>query len=263
MNTVTELSQASGSDFPDEWYEVAGEGLFWFEWRFRAFLGQLDALSIPLSSQWHGLDIGCGHGVIRGQIEKATSWTSDGVDLNRLALAQNNTKVGESYYYDIHDRLPEFSNRYDFLFLFDVLEHLEHPIDFIESALYHLRPGGLLFVNVPALNSMLSGYDETVGHLRRYDKPMLTREARASSLRVLDLRYWGCAMLPYLLVRKLMPRLGASTRTTIRRGVVPHPWAEWPISKIMKLETDYLGNPPLGTSLLMAAEKAADDEKVP
>jgi 2-polyprenyl-3-methyl-5-hydroxy-6-metoxy-1,4-benzoquinol methylase len=255
VNVVTELSQVSGSDFPDEWYEVAGERLFWFEWRFRAFLGQLEALSIPLDANWHGLDIGCGHGVIRGQIERATAWTSDGADLNQLALAKNDTKSGESYYYDIHDRRPEFADRYDFLFLFDVLEHLEHTTEFIESALYHLRPGGLLFVNVPALNSMLSGYDEVVGHLRRYDRTTLRREADAAGLRVRDLRYWGFAMLPYLLVRKLMPRGNTSTRKAIEQGVVPLPWAERPILELMKLETAYLRNPILGTSLLMIAEK--------
>jgi hypothetical protein len=97
MSNVKELSQVSSSDFPDEWYEVAGEGLFWFEWRFRAFLRQLEALSILLNARWHGLDIGCGHGVIRRQIERSTSWTTDGADLNRLALAQNDTESGESY----------------------------------------------------------------------------------------------------------------------------------------------------------------------
>lgn len=255
MNDVKELSQASGSDFPDEWYEVAGEGLFWFEWRFRAFLRQLEALSIPFDAQWHGLDIGCGHGVIRRQLENSTSWTSDGADLNRLALAQNSTRAGESYYYDIHDRRPELADRYDFLILFDVLEHLDQPTEFLESALYHLRPGGLLFVNVPALNSMLSGYDEVVGHLRRYNKSTLRQHADDVGLRVRDLRYWGFAMLPYLLMRKLKPRCNTSTRTAIQRGVVPHPWAESSILQLMKLETNYLRDPFLGTSVLMVAEK--------
>ena len=255
MSAVKELSQVTGSDFPDEWYEVAGEGLFWFEWRFRAFLAQLDALSIPLDAPWHGLDIGCGHGVIRGQIERKTSWTSDGADLNRPALAQNDTRSGESFYYNIHDRRPEFADRYDFLVLFDVLEHLQQPTEFIESALYHLRPGGLLFINVPALNSMLSGYDAVVGHLRRYNRSSLQRQADDAGLHVRDLRYWGFAMLPYLLLRKLMPRGNASTRKSIERGVVPHPWAKRPILQLMKLETETLKNPFLGTSLLMVAEK--------
>jgi len=31
-----------------------------------------------------------------------------------------------------------------------------------------LRPGGWLFVNVPALPALASAYDRAVGHLRRY-----------------------------------------------------------------------------------------------
>ena len=255
MNVVKELSLGPASDFPNEWYDVTGEGLFWFEWRFRAFLGELGALSIPVDATWHGLDIGCGHGVIRGQVERETSWTTDGADLNRTALAQNHTRSGEAYYYDIHDRRPEFADRYDFLILFDVLEHLEHTREFLESALYHLRPGGLVFVNVPALQTFLSGFDEVVGHHRRYNKATLRREADPVGLRVRDLRYWGFAMLPYLVLRKLMPKGKQSARETIERGVVPPPWAERAILQIMKLETDYLKNPLLGTSVLMVAEK--------
>jgi SAM-dependent methyltransferase len=257
MNAVTELSQGVTPDFPDEWYEVASEGLFWFEWRFRAFLGQLASLEVPLDASWHGLDIGCGHGVVRRQIENGTAWTTDGADLNRLALEKNDTRTGESYYYDIHQRRPEFADHYDFLILFDVLEHLEHTREFLDSALYHLRPGGLLFVNVPALNGLLSGYDEIVGHHRRYDKSTLRAEAAAVDLQVLDLRYWGFAMLPYLVLRKLMPRGGGSTRKAISRGVEPPAqWTERPILEIMKLETTFLRNPVLGTSVLMVAKKS-------
>jgi SAM-dependent methyltransferase len=256
MNALKELSRSSASDFPDEWYEVTGQGLFWFEWRFRAFLAQLEALSIPLDAKWHGLDIGYVHGVTRGQIERATAWTTDGADLNREALLQNDTKSGESYHYDIHDRRPEFADRYDFLILFDVLEHLDRTSEFLESALYHLRPAGLLFVNVPALNRLSSGYDEVVGHRRRYEKSTLRREADAVGLNVRDLRYWGFSMLPYLVLRKLMPRGNESTHKAITRGVVPPAkWTERPILQIMKLETAHMRNPVLGTSLLMAAEK--------
>ena len=256
MGAVIELSQGPASDFPDEWYEVAGEELFWFEWRFRAFLSQLNAIGIDLGVAWHGLDIGCGHGVVRNQIEDATAWTTDGADLNRVALAQIRTRAGESFYYDIHDRRVELAERYDFLILFDVIEHLERTTEFLESALHHLRPGGLIFVNVPAIDSLRSHYDEVVGHLRRYSKATLREEANAVDLRLLDLRYWGFSMLPYLALRKWTVPNSAGTRKAIQRGVVPPaPWTERPILEIMKLETRFLQNPLLGASLLMVAEK--------
>jgi SAM-dependent methyltransferase len=258
MSAVTALSSGPRPDFPDEWYEVAGEDLFWFEWRFRAFLGQLEALGVPLDGPWHGLDIGCGHGVTRGQLEHATRWTTDGADLNREALDQNRTRAGTAYYYDIHDRRAELEGRYDFLLIFDVLEHLAEPRAFVESALHHLKPGGLLFVNVPALDGLLSRYDEVVGHLRRYDMKTLRAEVEGSGVEVLDLRYWGFSMLPYLVLRRFLSRGTVSKRQVIERGVAPPmPWTEWPIRQIMKLETRLLSSPVLGTSLLLAAKKPA------
>jgi len=257
MNAVKELSEGPPANFPDEWYEVAGEGLFWFEWRFRAFLGQLDALAISRDSAWHGLDIGCGHGVVRGQIEKSTSWTTDGADLNRLALGRNRTRSGESFYYDIHDQRPELVARYDFLILFDILEHVEDTRDFLESALFHLKPGGWLFLNVPALDDLRSRYDHVMGHLRRYDKDSLRSEAARGGLVVRDLRYWGFSMLPYLVMRKLMSGRKVSDRRVISRGMEPPaPWMERWILQVMRLETKFLRDPFLGTSLLMAAVKS-------
>lgn len=256
MAAVTELSEGPASDFPDEWYEVAGEGLFWFEWRFRAFLSQLDALGTARDNNWHGLDIGCGHGVVRHQIEAASTWTTDGADLNRDALAQNHTRQGETFYYDVHDRRPELAGHYDFLILFDVLEHLERTTEFLESALHHLRPGGLLFVNVPAIDRLRSRYDEVVGHLRRYSKTSLGEQAAVVGLEVRDMRYWGFSMLPYLALRKLIMPRRAGAREVIQRGVLPPvAWAERPILAIMKLETNYLRKPFLGASLLMVAAK--------
>ena len=261
MSAVIELSSRPETDFPEEWYEVAGEGLFWFEWRFRAFLGQLDSIGISLETPLHGLDIGCGHGVARAQIEQATAWTTDGADLNRQALDQNETRAGVAYYYDINDRRPELACKFDFALLFDVLEHLAEPREFVESALFHLKPGGLLFINVPALNDLFSQYDDVIGHLRRYDKTTLRAEVEGPGVEQLDLRFWGFSMLPYLVARKIMSSDSRAKRRVIERGLAPPAgWTEWPILQIMKLETRLLRRPFLGTSLLLAARKAPATE---
>lgn len=258
MNPIRDLSLVSASDFPEEWYEITAEGHFWLEWRFRAFLNQLDALGVPRDAAWRGLDVGCGHGVVRRQIERHTAWTTDGADLNRNALGQNDTQRGEALLYNVHERRPELAGAYDFVVLFDVIEHIEKVGEFIESVLFHLRPGGWLFVNVPALDRFRSTYDTVVGHLRRYDKPMLSRELLAHPLEMRDLRYWGFCMLPYLWVRKVMAPRDASIAQVIEKGVLPpRPWMNNWILRIMRAETAVLKNPFVGTSLLCAAVKNA------
>ncbi len=258
VNAVTELSAVPASAFPEEWYEIVPEGHFWLDWRFRAFLGQLGALGISREVPWRGLDVGCGHGMVRRQLEESSAWITDGADLDREGLAQNRTRRGETFVYDIHDRRPEFADRYDFALLFDVLEHIEDRQPFLESVLYHLKPGGWLFLNVPALQSLHSHFDRVMGHVCRYNRRTLRAEARNAGLAVRDLRYWGCAMLPYLVVRKLASRRAAPARHVIERGVLPPaPWMDRWIRGIMRVETAWLRRPLLGTSLLMAAVKPA------
>jgi SAM-dependent methyltransferase len=255
-STVRVLSSVASSDFPDEWYELAAEGHFWLEWRFRAFANQLATLGVSVDAPWHGLDVGCGHGMVRRQIEHATAWTTDGADLNVGALEQNRTRSGESFVYDIHDRRAELAGRYDFVVLFDVIEHLDEPGPFLDSALHHLKPGGWLFVNVPALASMRSTYDDAVGHVRRYSAPTLRAELAPYALEIRDVRYWGFSMLPYLVVRKLNALRGQGVGKVIERGILPpKAWMNAWIVRIMRCETRWLRNPPLGTSLLAAAVK--------
>lgn len=255
MSAIKELSTGAVSDFPARWYEITAEGHFWIEWRFRAFLAQVEALGLSRTTGWRGLDIGCGHGAVRRQIERSTAWITDGADLNREALAQNSTRGGETFLYDIHERQPGLAASYDFVLLFDVLEHVEQTHAFLESVLYHLKPGGWLFLDVPALNGLSSGYDRVVGHLRRYNRRTVRAELDAHALNVRDLRYWGFSMLPYLAMRKLMSSRGMSPSQVIERGLPPNPWLNRWICAIMELETAHLRNPILGTSLLAAAVK--------
>ena len=256
MNTIKELSAIAESDFPSEWYEIIADGHFWPEWRFRAFLTQLDGLGISRSTRWRGLDIGCGHGVVRRQIEGCTAWITDGADLNRTALAQNRTQSGETLLYDIHERQPGLAESYDFVVLFDVLEHVADTQAFLCSVVYHLKPGGWLFLNVPALNSLSSAFDRVMGHLRRYNRRTLRAEFDSQTVDVRDIRYWGFSMLPYLVLRKLTSSRGASVPRVIERGVLPpKPWMNRWILRAMEIETAHLRNPIVGTSLLAAAIK--------
>ena len=54
--------------------------------------------------------------------------------------------------------------------LFDVLEHIPDTQPFLSSVIRHIKLNGFLLINVPALQTLYSKYDETVGHVRRYNK---------------------------------------------------------------------------------------------
>jgi SAM-dependent methyltransferase len=249
MSPVTVLSEVRPQAFPDDWYDLSSAGHFWFRWRLAALLGALRGAGADLAAPGRVLDVGCGSGVLAGQLEQATAWTVDGTDLNMAALERCAPRRGRTFYYDVTAERPELLDGYDAVLLCDVLEHLPEPAVLVRSALRHLRVGGLLVVNVPALPSLASGYDEAAGHLRRYTTASLAAELEGHGLAQRALRYWGLALVPLLAVRKAL--LGRAGPDTIRRGFrPPFALANSALIGLMHLETSLLREPPVGTSVL-------------
>lgn len=102
-----------------------------------------------------------------------------------------------------------FEARWDVAFLLDVVEHIDDDVAALRSTAQALTPGGLLFVTVPALQSLWSWNDDIVKHKRRYDAAQLSRAAERAGLVTVDTRYFMFLLSPLLIAsRKLkQPRL--------------------------------------------------------
>jgi 2-polyprenyl-3-methyl-5-hydroxy-6-metoxy-1,4-benzoquinol methylase len=249
------LSPAEAIDFPGQWYDIMDEDHFWMIWRTRAFVQQCRELSISTEAPLAVLEIGCGYGILRRMLEAATRWKIDAVDLNVEALRHSTPGRGRTALYNIHDRAPSLAARYDAIILFDVIEHIESPAEFLSSALFHLKPGGYVFINVPALQSLHSKFDVAVGHIRRYSKATLEAELAGAGIRKVDNRYWGLTMLPVVALRKLLMSWSGNTATVVQRGVKPpNGLADAVLTGAMQFETRVIPNAPIGTSLLYVGQ---------
>ncbi|MHC4933644.1 MAG: class I SAM-dependent methyltransferase [Planctomycetota bacterium] len=252
-----ESPRAEFEEFPGDWYLMSDENHLWMQWRLAVFLSRLKRLSIETTVPARGLDVGAGMGTFRAQLEAETAWTVDGVELNQSALAMARPARGEMFSFDILGEPPEHIGKYDHLFLFDVVEHVAKPRPFIESALSYLKKGGFIHVNVPALRSFFSAYDQAAGHFRRYDRRSLRDELAGLGVETLDLAYWGFALLPALLWRKIAVARKTGQREIIRTGFAPpHPWIHAALKTVMRLESRLLRHPPVGSSLMLIGRKS-------
>lgn len=69
--------------------------------------------------------------------------------------------------------LPEAG--FDYLFAFEVLEHIERDSDVMREWMRYLKPGGRVLISVPAHQRKYGRSDEMVGHVRRYEKDALQK----------------------------------------------------------------------------------------
>jgi SAM-dependent methyltransferase len=250
------LSPPQDPAFPEEWYELSDPDHFWFAWRLRAFLRQVRRLGVPVDGPLRVLDVGAGTGVLRDQIEARTGWTVDIADVSTRALARARPGRGRILCYDVLVPAPELLGRYEAVLLFDVLEHIADTRPFVAAVSRHLRPGGHLFVNVPAGQWLFGAYDGAAGHVRRYGPVSLAAELAAGDLELRDLRYWGLSLVPLLFARKLLLRSAASSDACVRQGFEPPGrLVHALLHAALRAETSVLDRPFLGASLLLAGRR--------
>ena len=83
--------------------------------------------------------------------------------------------------------LPDAS--LDFIYTFNVLEHIADDGAAARALARKLKPGGRLLVYVPAFPVLFTAMDHKVGHVRRYRRPGLSALVSGAGLAVDDVRY--------------------------------------------------------------------------
>src|SRR5438445_633325 len=248
------LSRPAAVSMADRWFEIASIDHFWVRRRF-AVLQRLAGQRISAAREL--AEVGCGHGLLQRQIEDVYGREVTGFDLNEGALKQSASRLSRVCCYDIFQREPALHNRFDAIFLFDVLEHISDESQFLQALLFHLAPDGTLIINVPAGKWAYSSYDVAAGHIRRYSVQTLQKAVCAGGFSLQEWSYWGLPLVPTLLVRKIW-LLGKRDQSEIITAGFDSRSAA--INKMMGLVSrcEWLPQKVLGTSLMAVFSRSSE-----
>jgi SAM-dependent methyltransferase len=123
--------------------------------RSRAAVGYLRIVERYMSAPGRILDIGCASGFFL-QHAKEANWDIAGIEPSEALYTKAREALGPTAEIQCTilqlSHLPLFS--FDVVTLWDVLEHVPDPVDFLRLAGSFLKPGGYLFANVPNLDSI-------------------------------------------------------------------------------------------------------------
>ena len=201
---ILKKSKSLRTKMNQNWLNNAETNHFWILWRFKILLRLIKTNNIILNKKNKIMDLGCGNGILSNQIESQFNIKIDRVDSNFETLKLNRNVKGRLICYDISKRNKKYKNYYDYIFLFDVIEHVKNDKKFIENALFHLKNDGSLIINVPSIQILYSRYDIAVGHLRRYDKKLFYKTIKKTMINKISMNYWGFILLPILFLRKIV-----------------------------------------------------------
>ncbi len=247
MSGIEFLSPATSVSMADEWFEFARADHFWMQWRHHVLLRELKRAH---ASVQNALEIGCGHGVVREMVERDLNIPVDGCDLNQRALEMAKSGKGRLLVYNIFDRDPAMLHKYDLVLLLDVIEHIDDDVAFLKTSLDHLKPGGLVAINVPAHMAFYGKYDEVAGHKRRYNAADIESLFEKTKVKPLSIVSWGFLMAPILFARKLVLHFVPRERTIQRGFAEQNALVHGFFRTLQRVETSMPFPMPVGSSLL-------------
>ncbi len=231
---------------------------WWFVAR-REVIQSFIKLQMPDSSKANVLEIGCGVG---GNVELlGTSGSYLGIDMHKPAIDYCSEKFPQFSFKcaRIEDIPQEFnSNKFDSIYILDVLEHLDNEVEILKSASSYLNESGKILVTVPAFQFLWSPHDDFVHHVRRYTKNSLSKILEESGYTVERISYFNSLLFPLALIQRLGMRF-LNKKLSSHLSTPPKP-VNWLFQAIFSQEASILKftNMPVGLSIIAVVKKETE-----
>ena len=201
------------------------------------------------------LDAGCGTGHLLQQLR--TLGHAEGVDISDEALdfcrkrGLDNVRKA-----DVND-LPFAGDTFDMVTALDVIEHLDDDVGALREFRRVLKPGGSVFIFVPAHRWLWSLQDEVSHHRRRYTDATLRASIEGAGLTVERQSYVSTFLLPVIFLGRQWLKVTLRFRDVDTENDLHPVWANGILKRVFLSEIPILKrmNMPFGASLIAVGRK--------
>lgn len=176
---------------------------WWFEGRRRIIREVLRLQLLPRVGR-RLLDVGCGTGGMLPLLSELGE--VEGVESSPEALQRARAKFPEHRLEpcELPQDLPQ--GTWDVITAFDVIEHLDEPVQSLKLMRSRLRFDGQVVITVPAFQFLWGQHDELNHHRRRYSRSQLVSELKSAGLRATFTSYFNTLLFPAVAAARLLER---------------------------------------------------------
>ncbi|MCC6718451.1 MAG: class I SAM-dependent methyltransferase [Acetobacteraceae bacterium] len=203
------------------------------------------------------LDAGCGTGGLLARLRERPDLALYGLEYAAAAAPRAAAKSGARIVRGSINALPFADASFAAVVSADVLCHRAvAPAVALVELRRVLAPGGLLVLNMPAYQWLLSAHDRQVHNIRRTTAGALARDLAASGFTQVRTRYWNTLLLPLMVLqRKVLARAPAEGGETMSDVAAFPPLIDATFHALTELERRLGLSAPAGGSILATARK--------
>lgn len=177
----------------------------WFQARNKV----LERTFMDFSFDGDFIDVGAGNGYqlsyFQKGIFKKIGIKSGMCEPGMVGCSNAANRGVENIYCCLFDELPIEKFNISAIGLFDVIEHIEDDLSFLNDIVKRVPIGTKIYVTVPALKSLWSSEDEYGGHFRRYNRNDVKRILDNTNLKFIYSSYFFSYYVPFVWLLRVLP----------------------------------------------------------
>ena len=206
---------------------------FWFGARNRLIIWMLEKY---FPSMQRYMEIGCGTGFVLAGVAAAFPEAKlVGSEVFSVGLPYAASRVQKAELLQMDARRIPFTEEFDAIGAFDVLEHIVEDEAVLAAMLKALRPGGGVAITVPQHPWLWSTTDESACHVRRYKVGELREKAIRAGFTVVFETSFVSLLLPVMLASRLAMRRTREQTEAMPEMRLP-PWLNRTFEFVMNTE---------------------------